>query len=748
MNLFKKTYLSTALAAVLAGGGVPGYVGAVTLSQDNIGDVGIVPYYTMREGWSTDFYIINTSNHATAVKVRFHEARNSREVLDFIVVLSPYDMFNAFATLDAVKGPVVKFPSGNSEKTCVVPIPTDRVGGVGGYLPFSDFEYVGANYDNWPPGYPEAYNQYPLGTLDRTLEGYFTVIEMGVSPEGPVYEASIAKDCETIENAFRAENIIPTYEEFERNMNNLKVGFSLTNFLVGTQGSGSATMLANFATNRSAIAHTLTSIEAGAVDVDGLQQAVNDAEDAVAAAEAGVVSAKTNLCETEIVNPSCAFSAEIALTPPVNDPTQQYCGNTPPPDRYLNGVDNPSIATVAGLDCPGELEAAYSTSIGVLASANSGLIAAQDALNAAVVGVLGAPLNLIHAQDGSPLVGDPERYPNLNSGDFFAYWFRDGQYRWLGNYGQLPDSINLPFGLWLGLYPRPVDAVTALLMKSDAINEWAYNANTGAMSELTLSGPTKRWYTDWENVYAKNSHLVGISPILADAIANTTVGWPPFDDQFRLFGQSCDTVAVGLWNNDEIGPSDPVLPSPSPFVSLCWEANVLYTGETTSEGTSPLLGSRVGVRVDPNILATTNANEKYNGWINVNMTVNAHNYHPAIPLLNLTLPNIPDTWPFDEIVQTGMPYIGFAFKERDLGVPGNNYSGLTPHSYMRNWDKRNLIGGTLTLEDLQIYGPVIINSVATWFCGNPDPLADGCDIYNPVFPIDNTPDGPLVELPF
>ncbi|MCG6862844.1 MAG: hypothetical protein LJE70_16430, partial [Chromatiaceae bacterium] len=299
MNLFKKTYLSTALAAVLAGGGVPGYVGAVTLSQDNIGDVGIVPYYTMREGWSTDFYIINTSNHATAVKVRFHEARNSREVLDFIVVLSPYDMFNAFATLDAVKGPVVKFPSGNSEKTCVVPIPTDRVGGVGGYLPFSDFEYVGANYDNWPPGYPEAYNQYPLGTLDRTLEGYFTVIEMGVSPEGPVYEASIAKDCETIENAFRAENIIPTYEEFERNMNNLKVGFSLTNFLVGTQGSGSATMLANFATNRSAIAHTLTSIEAGAVDIDGLQQAVDDAQDVVDDAQDAVVVQKNNLCQQD-----------------------------------------------------------------------------------------------------------------------------------------------------------------------------------------------------------------------------------------------------------------------------------------------------------------------------------------------------------------------------------------------------------------------------------------------------------------
>jgi len=735
MNLFKKTYLSTALAAVLAGGGVPGYVGAVTLSQDNIGDVGIVPYYTMREGWSTDFYIINTSNHATAVKVRFHEARNSREVLDFIVVLSPYDMINAFATIDGQSGkPVVKFPTGNSEKTCVVPIPYDRVGGVGGYLPFSDFEYLEkyGNYDGWPAGGDADYAQYPLGTLDRTLEGYFTVIEMGVSPEGPVYDASIAKDCEYIEDAFRAENILPTYAEFERNMNNLKVGFSLTNFLVGTQGSGSATMLANFATNRSAIAHTLTSIEYGGVDYQAALDAVDAAEADVTAAEGDVVDAKKDLCQNQLQDPGCDFQGLLnglpnpeTCGPPVGPPVAD-------PPYALSGDQNPSPLAVDALNCQTALEGAYSNAFTALVTANTALADAEANRDAVAIGVLGAPLNLIHAQDGDLAIHDPERYPNLNSGDFFAYWFRDGQYRWLGNYGQLPDAINLPFGLWLGLYPRPVDAVTALLMKSDAINEWAYNANTGASSDLILAGPTKRYYTDWKNVYAKEPHLVGISPILADQIANTTVGWPPFDEQFWPDGSSCDAVAVGLWNNDEIGPKDPVLPSPSPFVSLCWEANVLYTGSES------LLGSHVGQRVNPDILAAAGATEKYNGWIDVNMTVNAHNYHPALPLLNLTLPNIPDTWPLDEIVQTGMPYIGFAFKERDLGVPGNNYSGLTPHSYMRNWDKRNLLGGTLTFEDLGAYGPVIINSVATWFCGDPNPIQnESCDIYNPIFPIDN-----------
>jgi hypothetical protein len=116
--------------------------------------------------------------------------------------------------------------------------------------------------------------------------------------------------------------------------------------------------------------------------------------------------------------------------------------------------------------------------------------------------------------------------------------------------------------------------------------------------------------------------------------------------------------------------------------------------------------------------------QTYNGWINVNMTANAYNYHPALPLLNLTLPNIPSTYP-DEIVQVGMPYIGFAFKQRDLGNPALAYGGVTPHSYMRDWDKRNAFGGTLTLDWWDTYGPYIIPSVLSWFG------------TNPIFPINN-----------
>ena len=48
-----------------------------------------------------------------------------------------------------------------------------------------------------------------------------------------------------------------------------------------------------------------------------------------------------------------------------------------------------------------------------------------------------------------------------------------------------------------------------------------------------------------------------------------------------------------------------------------------------------------------------------------------------------------------------MPYIGWGIKQRDLGSPMNAYTGITPHSYLRNWDRRNAVGGELTEETLK-----------------------------------------------
>jgi hypothetical protein len=705
---FRRNYLSAAVVAALAGGGFSGDAGAITLSQDNIGDVGIVPYYTMRDGWATDFYIINTSSSTVAAKVRFHEARNSREVLDFIVVLSPHDMITAYTHYNAAGKPELRFPPGNGEDSCVVPIPD---GGMpGGTLPFS-----ADAIESSPDGYPNFGAGDPIENagLDRALEGYFTVIEMGTSNEGPVHDAAdhaTGPDCEFVEKAFRplpdnyagepleSPNIIETYFEFERNLNALKVGYSLTNVARGTQGSGSATMLSNYATWDSAIAHTKTSIAANSVDAYMLDQ------------ELGQIGQE----RLEACNKLRDQAEAVSLQANCNiDPSQYSCpdGDWPP-------------ASAAPVACQGAALDEYSEDLNAYNQLRVAYNNKNDEYQQASAEVLGPPQNLIYPQ---ATLSQPDAHaPNLNTGDFLAYWLVDGEYKDDGShYDSKPYGngfvFNPPFGLWWGVYPRPVDAVTALLMKSDAINEWAYNLNTGATTDIILTAPTKRWYTDWRSVYNEEPHLAGISPYLVSYINNSTAAIPPFRDQFWPDGRSCDIIKVGFWNNDELGPIDPTVPSPKAPTQLCWETNVLYTGPNSDEGS--LFGSKVAKNLDVRgLLDTTELNETYNGWLDVHMANTATQYHPAIPLLNLTLPNYlnyPRAF-FDEIVQVGMPYIGFTFKQRDLGNPANAYSGLTPHSYLRLWESRGPLGGTLTTSDLEYLSqPEVVDSIIDWFGTNP-----------------------------
>jgi hypothetical protein len=86
-------------AAVLAGlAGVAGLAGtaqAVNLNPDGLGQILIYPYYTTNDGNQTILSVVNTTDQAKAVKVRFREGYNSREVLDFNLYLSKYDVWVA-----------------------------------------------------------------------------------------------------------------------------------------------------------------------------------------------------------------------------------------------------------------------------------------------------------------------------------------------------------------------------------------------------------------------------------------------------------------------------------------------------------------------------------------------------------------------------------------------------------------------------------------------------------------------------
>lgn len=224
MTKIKKTVLSLAVAAAV--GGAISSANAVNLATDGLGDVLLYPYYTARNGWNTLIHLVNTSSTSTiAVKVRFQEAQNTRDVLDFTLVLSPNDVWTGYVT-NTSSGPRLKKSSG--ETTCTSPVMPDT-----GFA-FSTYAFGGGTDDD---------------SVARTEEGHITVIEMGTALTGTAIDtAAKAKDCTTIDTAFTRANIDATSDQFGEPINALKGQFSLVRVNAGLAMGGSPVTLANFFT--------------------------------------------------------------------------------------------------------------------------------------------------------------------------------------------------------------------------------------------------------------------------------------------------------------------------------------------------------------------------------------------------------------------------------------------------------------------------------------------------------------------
>ena len=145
---------------------------AVHINPDGLGQLLFYPYYTVRNGNVTAMSIVNTTSLTKAVKVRFLEGKNGREVLDFNLFLSPTDVWTG-VVLPTTDGARLE----TGDNSCVTP--SDLFGNVSGEIRndaagrpinvFSNSQYTGANVDD-----PEQ------NALDRTREGYVEVFEMGI----------------------------------------------------------------------------------------------------------------------------------------------------------------------------------------------------------------------------------------------------------------------------------------------------------------------------------------------------------------------------------------------------------------------------------------------------------------------------------------------------------------------------------------------------------------------------------------
>ena len=169
----KRNTLTTAVLAGLTGlAGMVSVSNAVNVNPDGLGQVLLYPYYTTRGGNDTLISVVNTTSRGKAVKIRFLEALNSREVLDFNIYMSPYDVWTAVATNIEWEGeerPGIR----TFDTTCTVPY---IFGNQGGNQPFLDFEFTGEKDDGGPQG------------LDRTASGYIEIIEMATMIEQPLSE--------------------------------------------------------------------------------------------------------------------------------------------------------------------------------------------------------------------------------------------------------------------------------------------------------------------------------------------------------------------------------------------------------------------------------------------------------------------------------------------------------------------------------------------------------------------------------
>jgi hypothetical protein len=211
---------------------VTGAADAVNVNAGGLGQVLLYPYYTVRGDTALNPYnsllsVVNTTTSVKAVKVRFVEGKNSREVLDFNLFLSPNDVWTASIVPDAAGGARMT----TKDKSCTIPaIPSAGVA-------FVNFQYAASNADG------------ATDSLDRTKEGYIEIIEM----------ATYSTDSTVGTQATHVGGVPPcgisevaaAGSQAHTASGGLFGGISLINVLSGTDFTADAVALDNFANNGS-----------------------------------------------------------------------------------------------------------------------------------------------------------------------------------------------------------------------------------------------------------------------------------------------------------------------------------------------------------------------------------------------------------------------------------------------------------------------------------------------------------------
>jgi hypothetical protein len=187
MNTFKKKSLNAALAGLTVVGAV-GAAQAVNVNPDGLGQVLLYPYYTTRADkagntYSTLINVVNSTQSTKAVKIRFIEGKNSKEVLDFNLFLSPFDVWSANVVPNTTTGGAGIVTDDQSCTSPKIPSAATATAPTRKAKDFVNYQYTGSFADGADT------------SLDRTREGYVEIIEMAT------YDPSTATYDETLHDA-------------------------------------------------------------------------------------------------------------------------------------------------------------------------------------------------------------------------------------------------------------------------------------------------------------------------------------------------------------------------------------------------------------------------------------------------------------------------------------------------------------------------------------------------------------------
>ena len=245
----RKNLTAAVLAGLAGAAGIVGSAQAVNINPDGLGQVLIYPYYTVNGGNVTLLSVVNTSEDAKAVKVRFMEGQNSQEVLDFNLYMSPFDVWVAaiFDNGEASSAPTLVV----NDTTCSVPyvysFDSDLDGerdGMQVFLPYEMAKDGGAT------------------TLDRAAEGHFEMIEMGTlvgsSADAADHGAAgVPASCATLVDAWTDPDntvaddegywLVDPFEDMEAPSGGLFGGAAIINVRGGTMYSYDAKAINGYA---------------------------------------------------------------------------------------------------------------------------------------------------------------------------------------------------------------------------------------------------------------------------------------------------------------------------------------------------------------------------------------------------------------------------------------------------------------------------------------------------------------------